>query len=165
MSYSLYTLFKDHRDQLIGQLVKSIGKQVPEFAKLGKARLKEDCTYLFDGTIDRICTGDEGGLTTFFRYLVRRNQAGVTFVDCARAVLTVRAGLRLFLQAAFREQIAGGGRGAYDEAMTAVEEGCNEAVVLLCQAFQEHVESRVAEHNEDGKKLGEEFNRLILFKG
>ena len=49
--------------------------------------------------------------------------------------------------------------------MRAVEEGCNEAVIVLCDVFQHHVESRVAEHNEDGKKLGEQFNRLILFKG
>ena len=48
--------------------------------------------------------------------------------------------------------------------MRAVEEGCNEAVIVLCDVFQHHVESRVAEHNEDGK-LGEQFNRLILFKG
>jgi len=73
--------------------------------------------------------------------------------------------MRQFLQAAYREQVVGGGRGAYEEAMTAVEEGCNEAVIVLCDVFQNHVQSRVAEHNEDGKKLGEEFNRLILFKG
>ena len=165
MSYSLYTVFQDHRDQLVAQLVKTVTKQAPDFAKLGKQRLKEDCEYLFDGTVDRICTGDEGGLRTFFGYLVRRTSAGFEFAEAARAVLATTAVMRQFLQAAYREQVIGGGRGAYEEAMTAVEEGCNEAVIVLCDVFQHHVESRVAEHNEDGKKLGDDFNRLILFKG
>jgi hypothetical protein len=165
MSYSLYTVFQDHRDQLVAQLAKTVTKQAPDFAKLGKQRLKEDCEYLFDGAVDRICTGDEGGLRTFFGYLVRRTASGFDFADAARAVLAMNAVMRQFLQAAYREQVVGGGRGAYEEAMTAVEEGCNEAVIVLCDVFQNHVQSRVAEHNEDGKKLGEEFNRLILFKG
>ena len=165
MSYSLYTLFKDHRDQLVSQLSKTIAKQVPEFASLGKQRLREDCEYLFDGAIDRICTADESGLKTFFGYLVRRHQGGFKFGDSARAVLTVHAVLRQFLQAAFREQVVGGGRAAFEEAMAAVEEGCNEAVICLCDVFQMHVEQRVAEHNEDGSRLGEQFNRLILFRG
>ena len=165
MSYSLYTVFQDHRDQLVAQLSKTVTKQAPDFAKLGKQRLKEDCEYLFDGAVDRICTGDEGGLRTFFGYLVRRTASGFDFADAARAVLAMNAVMRQFLQAAYREQVVGGGRGAYEEAMTAVEEGCNEAVIVLCEVFQNHVQSRVAEHNEDGKKLGEEFNRLILFKG
>ena len=165
MSYSLYTVFQDHRDQLVAQLAKTVSKQAPDFAKLGKQRLKEDCEHLFDGAVDRICTGDEGGLRTFFGYLVRRTASGFDFADAARAVLAMNAVMRQFLQAAYREQVVGGGRGAYEEAMTAVEEGCNEAVIVLCDVFQNHVHSRVAEHNEDGKKLGEEFNRLILFKG
>jgi len=165
MSYSLYTVFQDHRDQLVAQLCKTISKQAPDFAKLGKQRLKEDCEYLFDGTVDRICTGDDGGLNTFFGYLVRRTSSGFVFADAARAVLAVHAVLRQFLQAAYREQVVGGGRGAFEEALAAVEEGCNEAVICLCDVFQKHVESRVAEHNDEGKKISEEFNRLILFKG
>ena len=165
MSYSLYTVFKDHRDQLVAQLGKTIAKQAPDFGKLGKQRLKEDCEYLFDGTVDRICTGDDGGLKTFFGYLVRRTSSGFAFADAARAVLAVHAVLRQFLQAAYREQVVGGGRDAFEEAMRAVEEGCNEAIICLCDVFQNHVESRVAEHNDEGKKISDEFNRLILFRG
>ena len=165
MSYSLYTLFQDHRDQLVAQLGKTIGKQAPDFAKLGKQRLKEDCEYLLDGTIDRICTGDDGGLLTFFGYLVKRHQNGFQFADSARAVLAVHLVLRQFLQAAYREQVAGGGKNAFEESMVSVEEGCNEAMICLCDVFQKHVENRVAEHNEDSQNLGEQFNRLILFKG
>jgi hypothetical protein len=166
MSYTLYTSLKDHREPLVAQLVKQISKDIPEFGKLSKARLKEDCGYLFDGVIDLVCTEDTAGLDTYFSYLVRRSQQDFKLSGCVHAILVVPTILRQFLQAAYREQIIGGGRSGFEDSIDLVETGTQQAVIRFAEAYEQHVRRQVSDHNEAGKgEMGEAFNRLILFRG
>lgn len=166
MSFSIYQLLVEHRDGLIAQLVKALGKASPAFARMPKTRIKEETTHLFDGVVDQIAAGDSGKMETYFAYLVRRASQDMELADVITGLLTVPAVLRQFLQAAYREQIIGGGRASYEETMTEVEAGCHLAVRRFCELYQEHVKEQVRAHNEDGgERLGEQFNRLILFRG
>jgi len=166
MSFSLYQLLVDHREGLVAQLSKALGKSSPAYGAMPKSRVKEEVGHLFDGVVDQIAAGDSGKMEAYFLYLVRRTSQNMELADVVTGLLTVPVVLRQFLQAAYREQVVGGGRAAFEQTMTEVEEGCHQAVRRFCELYQEHVKEQVRAHNEEGgEKLGEQFNRLILFKG
>ena len=166
MSFSMYQLLVDHREGLMAQLSKALGKSAPAYAAMPKARVREEMGHLFDGVVDHIAAGDSGKMEAYFLYLVRRTGQNLELADVVMGLLTVPVVLRQFLQAAYREQVVGGGRAAYEQTITEVEEGCHKAVRRFCELYEEHVKEKVRIHNEEGgEKMGEQFNRLILFRG
>ena len=128
MSFSLFNVLNDHRDPLVAQLAQQLARTIPEFGRLPKKQLKEEVGHLFDGIVDLIGTGDQTKLETYFNYLVRRTQQGVDLGAMVKGLLLVPTTLRGFLQAAFREQIIGGGRAAFEESIVA--DACEKIVFV-----------------------------------
>ena len=143
MSFSMYQLLVDHREGLVAQLSKALGRVHQPMRRCRKHGFEKKWGICLMVSWITSLPVTLGRWSLLLLYLVRRTGQNLELADVVMGLLTVPVVLRQFLQAAYREQVVGGGRAAYEQTITEVEEGCHKAVRRFCELYEEHVKEKV----------------------
>ncbi len=164
----LYNLLEKNKERIILTLLHKIPKEIRPYARIPRPELKNSLEYLYDAYLDLLISGDNTQIRRIFKYVARvRLAQSFTLGTILRASLSFTPVIRVILQEEFKK-INGDGRQLFNRAMSQIEKTTSDSVVAFSEVFQEHIKSKVDEHNqylnEQNKNLGVDLSRFILFR-
>ena len=164
----LYSLLEKNNERIILTLLNKIPKEIRSYARIPRAELKNSLEYLFDAYLDLLITKDDMQLRRIFKYVARvRLAQSFTLGTILKAALSFTPVIRAILQEEYKT-MDGDGRQLFNRAMGQIEKTTTDLVVVFSEVFQEHIKSKVDEHNqylnEQNKNLGVDLSRFILFR-
>lgn len=165
----LYNFLENNRDLIVSALLARIPKEVSAYARVPRNELKQSLEYLLEAYTDLLVTGEEDAQRTYFKYLAKvRSSQSFKLSDVLHKLLCFLPVIRGMLQEEFRD-VDGDGLSLFNKAMDQLERTNYESVCRFVDVFQDHLKSRIEEHNEyideQNKQLGVDLSKFILFRG
>ena len=165
----LYNFLENNREQIISTLLARVPKEIAAYSRVPRNELKQSLEYLLEAYTDLLVTGEDGQQRTYFKYLAKvRSAQSFTLSDAMHKLLLFLPVIRSMLQEEFRD-VNGDGLTLFNTAMNQLERTTYDSVCRFVDVFQEHLRSRIDEHNEyideQNKQLGVDLSKFILFRG
>lgn len=165
----LYNFLENNREQIISTLLARVPKEIAAYSRVPRNELKQSLEYLLEAYTDLLVTGEDDQQRTYFKYLAKvRSAQSFTLSDAMHKLLLFLPVIRSMLQEEFRD-VNGDGLTLFNTAMNQLERTTYDSVCRFVDVFQEHLRSRIDEHNEyideQNKQLGVDLSKFILFRG
>lgn len=165
----LYNFLENHRDLIVSSLLTRIPKEVGAYARVPRNELKQSIEYLLEAYTDLLVTGEDESQRKYFKYIAKlRSSQSFKMSDVLHKLLLFLPVIRGLLQEEMRD-VDGDGLALFNRAMEQLERTTYTSVCLFVDVFQEHLKSRIEEHNEyldeQNKQLGVDLSKFILFRG
>lgn len=165
----LYNFLENNRGLIVSSLLTRIPKEVAAYARVPRNELKQSLEYLLEAYTDLLVTGEDDSQRTYFKYLAKvRSSQSFKLSDVLHKLLCFLPVIRSMLQEEFRD-VDGDGLALFNKAMDQLERTTYDSVCRFVDVFQEHLKSRIEEHNEyldeQNKQLGVDLSKFILFRG
>ena len=169
MNIELYNFLEDYHDQVVNLLMGRIPKTVAAYSKMPRAELKQMLEHILDGYIDLLVTGQTDALDKVFRYMSRVHAAkNFKISDVLMAILLFPQVIRRLLAEEYADQAGEDGVSKFNEALEQTDMTAHKAACAFVDIFQEHINKRIAEHNDyldqATRKFGIDLSRFIVFK-
>lgn len=165
----LYNFLENNREKIITTLVARVPKEIAAYARVPRNELRQSLEYLLEAYTDLLVTGEDDQQRTYFKYLAKvRSAQSFKLSDAMHKLLLFLPVIRSMLQEEFRD-VNGDGLTLFNSAMNQLERTTYDSVCRFVDVFQEHLRSRIDEHNEyideQNKQLGVDLSKFILFRG
>ncbi len=164
----LYSLLEKNKERIILTLLHRIPKEIRSYARIPRPELKSSLEHLFEAYLELLISKDDTQIRRIFKYVARvRLAQSFTLGTILKAALSFTPVIRALLQEEFK-RMDGDGRQLFNRAMGQIEKTTSDSVVAFSEVFQEHIKSKIDEHNQylnqQNKKLGVDLSRFILFR-
>ena len=169
MNIQLYNFLEDYNSQIVNLLYGKIPRSIPAYSRVPRSELKEMLEHMLDGYIDLLVTGQTDALEKVFRYMARIHAAKKMKVsDVLMAILMFPQVIRRLLAEEYSDLEGEDALRKFNQALEQTETTAHRAACSFVDIFQEHISSRMKEHNdyldEAQKKFGIDLSRFIIFK-